>query len=181
MRSTETASDEFRPLWVPADKNLADLVTRIVPEDRPLYESLRYVYTEAAFYDRRFVIVRTTGRNARGPNQPDILGSFVVTGFRCDHERGSTIFVKDEASSQSLQVGHVPLRLWRFPAFLSVPIYQGVKWEAKEMQNGTYLRRLVFGICVKQQSNVKFYNKDNVAVLTPNEYKTHFGDTLPRF
>lgn len=179
----ERNDDKGRPpVPLSADDNLADLIARIAPEDRALYDSLRHVYTEAGFFNRRFVIVKTMGKDPAGhPRQPDILGAVRLLAFTCNNERGSEITVMDESSSRTLQVGHVPVKLFRFPVFLSVPIYQGVKWEAKELGDGSYGRRLVFGVCFKQMSAIKFYNKDAVAALTPNEYKKHFGDTLPRF
>jgi len=176
----ETNEDEFRPNFIPPEENLADLAARIAPEDRPVYDSFGFIFTEAAFFNRRFVVVKTQGKTSSGPRQPVILGAIRVLGYQCDHERGTFVTLMDEASSKTLQIGYVPVKLFRFPLFASVPIFQGVKWEAKELRDGSYQRNLVFGICFKQQSNVKFYNRDNVAILTPNDYRKHFGDTLPR-
>ena len=173
--------EDFRPTFVGQEENLADLSARIAPDDRQLYSSFGCIFTEAAFFNRRFIVIKTMGRNGGVPKQPQILGSVRVLGYECDHERGTFVTLMEESSSRSLRIGYVPTRLFRFPIFVSVPVFQGVKWEAKEHKDGSYQRNLVFGLCFKQQSNIKFYNRDNVAVLTPNEYRKHFGDTLPRF
>lgn len=174
-------SDDFRPEFVSQDDNLADLISRVAPEDRALHDSFGCVFTEAAFFNRRFLIVKTNGRVSNRPRPPDLLGSVRCTAYHCDHEAGPTITLMDDASSRILQVGCVPTKLFRFPIFASVPIYQGVKWEAKEMQDGSYRRNLVFGICFKQQSNIKFANRDNVSIVTPNGYRQFFGEAPPRF
>lgn len=176
-----TSDDDFRPHYLGAEENLADLVSRIDPAHQELYRALRHIYTEAAFFDRRFVVVKTTGKSSNRPRPPQILGEVVVTAFRASHEAGCVATLKDEGSGRLLQVGYVPVKLFDFPVFASIPIYQGVKWEAREMQDGSYRRNLVFGLCFKQKSAVKFYNKDEVAVVTRNDFRKHFGDTLPRF
>lgn len=172
-----------KPSFLTQQENVADLTARIAPGDLPLYSSLRYIYSDAAFFNRRFVIVKTHGVHGNGePIKPTIEGSIRVIDFKCDHETGSHLTLMNESSSRTLQVGHVPIRLFRFPLFVSVPVYQGVKWEAKELQgSGNLVRRLVFGICFKQMSNVKFYEPNAVAILTPNEYRKHFGGDPPRF
>jgi hypothetical protein len=180
MLSMETTSDEFRPVYVSQEDNLVDLISRVAPEDRQQYAAFRYVFTEAAFFNRKFLVVKTQGRNASGPRPPLILGSVRVVSFACSHERGSTVTLMDESTSRTLQAGHVPVKLFGFSAFVSIPVYQGLKWEAKETQSGVYLRTLVFGVCFKQKSNVKFYNKDETAVMTPNDYRKHFGEDAPR-
>lgn len=173
--------DHQRPRHMTEKDNLSDLISKMRPEDLEQYQAFGHIFTEAAFVNRRFIVVRTKGRNGtRQPIRPEILGSVRVVSFHCDHQNGSLCTVMEDSSSRVLQVGHVPIRLFRFPAFVSVPVYQGLKWEAKEQEDGRYTRSLVFGLCFKQQSSVKFLNRDNVSVLTPNLYREIFGE-LPRF
>lgn len=172
-------SERRPPRLVDDRDNVADLVAQMSHEDQEEYGQLRHIFTEAAFVNRRFYIVRTKGRRGKTPISPDILGAVRVVGFSCDHERGSMISLMNDRSSRILQVGHVPTRLFAFPAFVSVPIFQGLKWEAKEQADGRYTRTLLFGICFKQQSNVKFCNPNAVAVVTPNMYRATFGEAPP--
>jgi len=166
-----------RPYQMSEKDNLADLIARMSPDDRQLYESFGHVWTDAAFVNRRFFVVKTAGKRRDGtPNPPEVLGSIRVIDFHCDAKIGSTCTLMDDKSSRTLQVGYVPVKLFRFPVFVSIPVYQGVKWEAKEQADGRYTRSLVWGICFKQQSSIKFYNRDNVSVLTPNQYQQAFGD-----
>ena len=162
-------------------ENLADLIARIDQSERPLYDGLGHIFSEAAFINRRFLVVTTQGATSEGPRQPKYESCVVVTNFICTPRNGSVITLSDSATGRSMQAGHVPVRLFNYPVYVSVPIYQGVRWEAREQPDGSYRRTLVFGICFKQRSSLKFYNRGNVAVVTPNEYRRHFGDTLPRW
>lgn len=172
----ENEGDKYRPLFVSEKYNLADLVAHMPQDDQKLYQSFGYVFTEAAFYNRRFVVVKLAGKSTSGkPKPPVVLGAARVVGFSATHLAGCKMTLQDEESERLLQVGHTPTRLFNFPVFVSVPIYQGVKWEAKEMSDGSYRRALVFGTCFKQQSALKWFNRDNVAVLTHNDFEETFG------
>lgn len=170
--------DERRsPRHLTEKDNLSDLIARMRPDDLELYKGFGHIFTEAAFINRRFFVVKTKGKDRSGrPARPEVLGTIRVIGFQCDHEKGSVVTIMDDSTSKILQVGHVPVRLFRFPVFVSVPVYQGLKWEAKEQPDGRYTRSLVFGLCFKQQSHVQFLNPNNVSVLTPNNFEKLFGE-----
>lgn len=155
--------------------NLADLIAQMPPDDMSEYSSFGFVHTDAAFINRRFLVVNTKGQRQGRPRPPELLGTVRVLDFDCNTQRGSVITLRNDSNRRTLQVGHVPVRLFRFPVFVSVPVYQGVRWEAREMDDGRYVRNLIFGICFKQQSGIRFYNPNNVSVVTPNQYRDHFG------
>lgn len=174
MRFTDNDDGAFR--LVSEQDNLADLASRVRPDDRTLYDSFGHIYQEAAFFNRRFVVVQTKGKaTGGGPRPPVVLGAIRVVGFAATHDGGCTSVLMDEGSSRTLQIGHVPVKLFRYPVFVSIPVFQGVRWEAKEAPDGSYTRSLVFGMCFKQQSAIKWFNKDNVSVVTHNEFQRLFG------
>jgi hypothetical protein len=175
MRSTENEDEFTRPVFVNEQDNLADLISRMPEEARQEFQKLGHTYTTAAVIDRKCLIVQTMGKREGRPRPPKMLGIVRIIGFSATSGGGCTATVQDEATGKTLQVGHVPTRLFGFPVFISVPIYQGLKWEAKELRDGSYRRSLVFGLCFKQQSAIKWLNRDNVAVLMPNEYRDIFG------
>lgn len=172
-------ASERRPRFLDDRANVADLVSRMSQDDQDEYGRMRHIFTEAAFVNRRFYVVRTKGKRDGVPLAPDVLGAVRVIGFHSGANEGSVISLMNDSSSRILQVGHVPTRLFAFPAFVSVPIFQGLKWEAKEQPDGRYTRTLLFGICFKQQSSVKFCNPNSVAIVTPNTYRDTFGEAPP--
>ncbi len=174
MQSTDTDDDFSRPVFVTERDNLADLISKMSARDLELYNSLGHIFTEAAFIDRKFVVVETKGKRGPDPKPPKVLGTLRVIAFNASSSGGSVMTLQDE-TGKTLQVGHVPTRLFGFPVFVSVPIYQGLKWEAKELRDGSYRRSLVWGVCFKQRSAIKWMNPGNVSVLTPNDFRKWFS------
>ncbi|TXH46842.1 MAG: hypothetical protein E6Q97_28550 [Desulfurellales bacterium] len=155
-------------------ENLADLASRIRPDHRELFTQLKHGFQEAAFFNRRFIIVKCKGKRGNVPRPPEVLGAVRVISFNADHENGCRVVVMDEASSRTQELTHVPQMLFRYPVFAALPAYQGLKWEARELPDGSYKRALVFGMFFKQQSDVKWFNPDNVCVVTHNQFERLF-------
>jgi hypothetical protein len=168
------------PVDLTPEENIRDLASRIDPHQAGLHASLGNKYTEAAFVGRRFLIVRTNGRSKTGPKPPTVLGSVEIDDFNCSSTTGSAMRIRNLECGASITVGYVPIRLFEFPIFVSVPIAQGVKSEARRKWNGQTSRKLVWGICLKQHSLPKFSNPGSVSIVTPKEYKNIFGSEAPR-
>lgn len=174
--------NESRFRFVSQEDNVADLISRIEESDAEEYSKLGHVFTEAAFVNRRFLLVEFQGKMRDGSvKAPVIQGAVRVFGFGADHANGSSVEVKDEATGSVLYVQYVPTKLFDYPVFVSIPVYHQLKWEAVELADGSYMRNLVFGLCFKQQSHPRFQNKGNVAVMTPNEFKLMFGVAPPPY
>lgn len=158
-------------------QNLEELIRHMPEDQREEWQTLGHTTTEAAFYNRKLYVIKTKGRsnNTGIPKQPDVLGVVKVAAFSASLDAGCTMMLIDTRTSETMLADHTPRRLFDWPIYVSIPISQGVIWGCDIGPNGEVQRALMTGICWKQQSALKFVNRNNVSLTTANVYTKLFG------
>lgn len=163
----EPNSDKF----MSDEEGMAELVSLMPEADREVYAKFGHNRLEAAFLDRAFIVYRCEGRNSKDIQRPPkVISTIRVIGFHADASQGCTIKLLDEETETTLEVGHVPVRLFDYPVFVSAPQRMSLKWDAHRWA-GKVVRNLTFVLFVKTANKAEFFSKGNIYMETPNKLR----------
>jgi hypothetical protein len=141
------------------DQNLADLASRMQPDEREQYESFSHLRVDPGYIGRIYVLYKPTGLTADGLHRdPEVLGQVKIVDWYADAINGAAIVVEDMTTGQTLVVGHTPKRLFEYDVFIAVPPYQRLRFEARNV--GRLVKRsLLFSVLIKTRVRSSFYSK----------------------
>lgn len=156
-------------------ENLANLEIQLEKEERKLYRELKPSRIEAAFLNRLFLVF-----NVEENGVPNILTTIKVTDFWINAKEGAVAVLEDLETGQEIELDHVPVRLFHFEAFMSIPPISKVRWDARLDDDNIIRRSLVFPVLIAAKSRNGRMGSGGVYVETPKRFMEKFpGHNLP--
>lgn len=140
-------------------------------EDEAVYRNYGHRFIESTYVGRVFVLYR-----ALANQQAEVVTLVDVEDFSASPDEGSTMVLWNRKKEQRLVVGHTPVRLFQYSAFVFLPTKQVLKWVATiDKPNAKPTFRLDFGTVITQRNHPRFHNRGNIYVCTPSDYLERFG------
>ncbi len=144
-------------------------------EDLALYDSFKHGHSDAAFLTRALVVFRMAGKDRLGRHlPPKRLAEVQVVDLEVSTDTGFKMTLDLVGQDRHLIVEHTPVRLFDFPAFISVPLTQRVELAATAYPGGYIKRRLIWGVGIKQKTKPEFNVSGTICVLTQTRYSELF-------
>ena len=155
------------------DRSYKALVNRMTPEDKELYETFGrgkptgHTRIEIMFIDRVLYVYECMGRGAdQAQRPPKVLATVRVINFYHTLDRGSEIVVLNEVTNEKQTIGHMPVKLFGFPVFVSIPCSFTMRWNLINV-NGCDQWDSSWAVYVKAANKSEFFSKGNVYVESP--------------
>ena len=154
--------------YLSREDNMDDLIAQMPELERTRYSRFGHHWFEPAFVDRKFVVYKVRHEGSQKINE------VTVEAFDFNASGGAQALVREEVGGRSLVVTHVPVRLFEYPIYISVPPYLELKWDARTV-NGAVRRSLSFGVFLKTKNAARFNSIGNTYIRTLNDFRAHLG------
>lgn len=166
--------------YLSQEESLSDLIDRIPGRDRDVYRDFRSLRVEAAFDDRVFILFKPCGLDERNQHRhPEILTTVRVLRFWCNSE-DACVEVQDDNTGEVLQIGYVPVRLFGYDVFVSVPPRCQLRWDARYVE-GQVRRSLSYPLLIKTKNLSTYYSAGVTYAETPNSFRALFPKVPQNF
>lgn len=181
MEARHIARDDRPPSHDPGSKylgeeeNKASLFAEMPPDERAEWESYSHLRVEAAFQDRVFVVFQPSGRgNNNIQRAPKVLTTVRVLSFVARDETGATVKLLNEGTNETMEIGHVPKKLFGYPVFVAIPPNFNLRWDVHRYASGTQ-RSLSYILFVKTRNKSSFFSTKNTYMETPNTMRSLYS------
>ncbi len=166
-----------RQRYLDSSESLDELVKRLPESDQAEWHKFGHLRVEPAFQDRLLAVYQACGKDHRGEQRAPKIHSIVrVISFVARDDTGCVMRIENQETGETMEVGHIPRKLFGFPIFIAVPPLFTLRWDLRE-HRGKMLRSLSYLLFLKARNKAEFFSKGNYYAETPN----HLRDLYPGF
>lgn len=159
------------PKYLDSKESQQEMFSRLDPVTKAEWDSYGHLRIEGAFQDRVFVVYEDTGRNNSGAwRAPKIITTVRVMSFRATDEDGCCVRLLNESCNETMDVGHLPKKVFGYPVFVAIPVSFALRWDVHE-HGGKMRRSLAYPLFVKARNRAEFHSKGNTYLESPNKMR----------
>lgn len=125
------------------EDNIKSFVAQMSKQDRAEYEEFQHHRIDPGYVGRIYILYK---ENPQG--QPDVLGQIKITAWESFSRSGSYMDIEDMATGQTKEVTHVPTRIFDYDAFIALPPYSRLRYDARVI-GGVVQRSTMFSVVLR--------------------------------